>query len=306
VATYAFTLIQLLYFAAVAEHGSMTGASKSLMISQSAISTSISQLERDLGVQLFVRHHARGLTLTPAGEDFLRELRPFLIHATDLEDAAKGVGRSVVGDLVVGWFSTLAPFRLPSVVSSFEERYPNARVKVIEGEHAQLKEALREGRCEVSVMYGYDLGDLRSVVMDSVRPYAVLPADHQFASRKSVDLADLVGEPMVLLDLPHTTNYFLSLFRMRGLGEPTVRFRSPGFETVRSMVAHGHGFTLLNQRPAHDLTYDGASLVSIELTGHVSPLDVVVAWTSASRLTTRAQAFIREVRAFEAPADGLD
>ena len=297
VSGHSFTLVQLRYFAAAAEQGSMTGAAKTLHVSQSAISTSIAQLEHDLGVQLFVRHHARGLSLTPAGEDFLHELRQFLAHATDLEDVAKGVGRSVVGELVIGWFSTLAPVRLPSIVASFESRYPNATVRVLEGEHALLKEALREGRCEVSVMYGYDLGDLSTAVMDSARPYVIFPVGHRLAKRRKVALADLATEPMVLLDLPHTSDYFLSLFRTRGLAEPPVRHRSPGFETVRSMVAHGHGFALLNQRPAHDLTYDGTKVAMVELSDDVTPLDVVVAWPNGARLTRRAQAFIHAVRA---------
>lgn len=274
----------------------MTGAAKALTVSQSAISTSIAQLERELGVQLFVRHHARGLTLTPVGEEFVRELRPFLAHAADLEDAAKGVARSVVGELVIGWFSTLAPFRLPGVVAAFEERYPKASVRVLEAEHAQLKEALRNGQCEVSVMYGYDLGDLGFAVVDSVRPHVVLPADHQLAGRDSVALRDLVAEPMVLLDLPYTSDYFLALFRSRGLDEPSVRYRSPSFETVRSMVAHGHGFALLNQRPAHDLTYDGTPVAAVELADDVESLDIVVAWPAGARLTRRAQAFIHAIR----------
>lgn len=296
-ARLSFTLVQLRYFLAAAEEGTMTGASKSLMVSQSAISTAIAQLERELGVQLFVRHHARGLTLTSVGEDFVRELRPFLVHAADLEDLARGVGTSVVGELVIGWFSTLAPFRLPEVVAAFEERYPRASVRVLEAQHAELKEALRHGRCEVSVMYGYDVGDLESVQVDSVRPYVILPEGHRLVAREEVSLEDLVAEPMVLLDLPHTSDYFLSLFRVRGLGEPDVRFRSPSYETVRSMVAHGHGFGLLNQRPAHDLTYDGTAVVPVRLADEVEELGIVVAWPRGARLTRRAQAFIHAMYA---------
>ncbi|OUZ12581.1 LysR family transcriptional regulator [Aeromicrobium sp. PE09-221] len=293
---HAFTLVQLRYFAAAAEEGTMTGASKVLMVSQSAISTAVAQLEHELGVQLFVRHHARGLTLTTAGEDFLREVRPFLAHAADLEDSTRGVGRAVVGDLVVGCFATLAPFRLPRAIAAFEERYSRARVRVIEGQHAQLKDSLREGRCEVALMYGYDVDDLHHAVIDSLDPYVIVPTDHRLAGRGSVSLEELVEEPMVLLDLPHTRDYFLSLFRARGLSEPTVRFRSPGFETVRSMVAHGQGFALLNQRPANDLTYDGAAVTAVQLSDDIRPLDIVVAWSGATRRTRRAQAFIDLMR----------
>ncbi|MFT4008416.1 MAG: LysR family transcriptional regulator [Nocardioidaceae bacterium] len=290
-----FTLVQLRYFATAAELGSMTGAAKELMVSQSAISTAIGQLERDLGVQLLIRHHARGLSLTPVGQEFLSELRRFLLHAHELGEVARGVGRSVVGDLVVGWFSTLTPFYLPTIVRAYEERYPDSCVRVIEGQHSQLTDDLREGRCELAIMYAYGAGDLRSRVVDSVHPYVLVAADHKLASRKSVRLKELVDQPMVLLDLPHTTDYFLALFGSRGLPEPAIRFRSGGYETVRALVAHGHGFAILNQRPLHDLTYDGAEVRMLEIKDDVESLDVVVAWPSDARLTRRAQAFIRLV-----------
>ena len=68
-----FTLRQLAYFIAAAETGSITQASKRASISQPAISTAISHIERELEVQLFLRHHAQGLSLTPAGRALLRE-----------------------------------------------------------------------------------------------------------------------------------------------------------------------------------------------------------------------------------------
>ncbi|MEV1201273.1 helix-turn-helix domain-containing protein [Microbispora rosea] len=58
-----FTLVQLRYFVTAAELGSMTAASRELMVAQSAISAAIAQVERELGVQLLIRHHARGLSL---------------------------------------------------------------------------------------------------------------------------------------------------------------------------------------------------------------------------------------------------
>ena len=57
-----FTLRQLAYFIAAAETSSITLASKRASISQPAISTAISQIERELDVQLFLRHHAQGLS----------------------------------------------------------------------------------------------------------------------------------------------------------------------------------------------------------------------------------------------------
>ena len=79
-----FTLRHLEYFVAAGETGSVTLASERINISQPSISTAISHLETELGVQLFVRHHAQGLSLTPAGHRLLREAKGLLDQAHNL------------------------------------------------------------------------------------------------------------------------------------------------------------------------------------------------------------------------------
>jgi len=298
VAEPSFTLVQLRYFAAAAEHGSMTAASRALMVSQSAISTAVAQLEKELGVQLLLRHHARGLALTEAGRNFYQELRGFLLHSSELAESARRAGDAVVGDLAVGCFTTLAPFRLPSLLAAFADRFPRVRVTVVEGEHARLKRALRAAECELALMYGYDLEeDIEHVVVDTAPPYALVSSAHPLASRDpaEVELREFAGEPMVLLDLPHSSAYLESVLRGAGV-EPVIRHRTAGYETVRALVAHGHGFALLNQRPSHDQTYDGARVVCLALRDPVEPLNVVLAWMRGTRLTRRAQAFSRTCR----------
>lgn len=293
-----FTLVQLRYFAAAARRGSMTHAAQEMMVSQSAVSTAVASLEKALGVQLLLRHHARGLTPTPAGRDFLEAVRDFLSHSVELAESARQAGSEVVGDLTVGCFTTLAPFRLPTLLSAFEERHPAVRVAVTEGEHAGLKRALRAGECELALLYGYDLDeDIAHTVLDATRPYAIVAADHPTAARAGgqVALSELADDPMILLDLPHSRDYLLGVMRSVGV-EPVIRHRSAGFETVRALVAHGHGYALLNQRPAHNSTYAGGDVVPLTLRDRVPPLNVVVCWMRGTRMTRRAQAFLRACR----------
>ena len=288
-----FTLVQLRYFAAAAELGSMTAAARELSVSQSAISTAVAQLERELGVQLLLRHHARGLTLTAAGEDFRREVRVFLEHTVDLAESARTAGEALTGDLAIGCFSTLGPFELPRLIRACQARHPEITVTMLEAEHAALKQSLRNGRCELALMYGYDLDDdIESVVVGSAVPYVLVAKDHRLARRKRVSFADLAEEPMVLLDLPHSGSYLQGLVEATGV-HPRIRHRTAGFETVRAMVASGLGWSVLNQRPATPVTYDGREVVTLEISDEVEPLTVVLACMRGVRLTRRARAFIR-------------
>lgn len=290
--TPTFTLVQLRYFAAAVEAGSITGAANDLMVSQSAVSAAISVLEREVGVQLLLRQRSRGLTLTAAGREFHRELRGFLAHAVELEESARSAGEDLVGHLVIGCFSTLAPFLLPTLLAESERRNPSVTIDVEEGSHAELKHALRAGTCELALMYGYDLDeDIDRVTVDRATPYALVPQDHRLARRRRVWLRELAADPLVLLDLPHTADYFTSLFATVG-EQPRIRLRSPGFETVRAYVAQGLGYAVLNQRPQDDTTYAGGRVVPLELRDDLPPLDIVIAWIRGTRLTRRAQAFI--------------
>jgi len=295
VADVNFTLVQLRYFVTAAELGSMTAASRELMVAQSAISAAIAQVERELGVQLLIRHHARGLSLTRAGERFLVEAREFLAHASALAESARGLAGSLTGELAVGCAATLAPFYLSRLLRAFAARHPGVRVTVAEGEIAAMESALLDGRCEVALVYAVDLAldlDIRPLI--EAKPYALLPPGHPLAEAERVSLADLAPEPMILLDLPRTRDYFRALYA----AEPRVRFRTSSYETARSLVAGGHGYSILTQRALTDQTYDGGRVVCVPISDDVPSLDVVLASVRGVRPTARAIAFAETCQAF--------
>lgn len=275
----------------------MTGAARRLMVSQSAVSSATALLERQLGVQLLVRHHARGLSLTRAGERFAREARSLLAHASEVGDGARGLGEALVGGLTVGCFETLAPFYLPGLLGAFATAHPQVEVDIIEGEVPLLRDALVDGRCESAVLYDLGLGtDLETERIGEAPPYLAVAADHRLAGSSGAHLAEVAGEDMVLLDLPHSRDYFLGLAEHAGFA-PRIRYRSTSYETVRSLVAAGVGYTLLNQRPRAARTYDGGMVAAVPLLGDPQRLAVVLATAARVRQTARSRAWAAVCRA---------
>ena len=298
-----FTLVQLRYFTVAAETGSMTAAAERLVIAQSAVSSAVSNLEHALGVQLFIRHRAKGLTLTTAGVRLLREARKLLAHAQEVADETRDSGTALTGPVALGCFITLAPFHLPALLDEFATRHPGIEVSVTEAEATELEQALRAGRIEFALSYDLGFGD--DVARESlahVPAHAIVAPDHPLAGRKAVDLAELAHEPFVLLDLPYSRDYFRSLVKATG-ATPVVRHRSQSYEAVRSLVARGHGFSLLNQRPATSQTYGGGEVVALPLTNDHPPLDLVLAQTTGIRQTARARALMDAVRQLVQEAD---
>ena len=285
-----YTLRQLEYFVAVAECGSVTGAAALVHLSQSAMSTAMADLERAVDVQLLLRHHARGVTLTAAGEQLLIAARRLLAQAEELKSEAHGLGHGLAGALSVGCFEVLAPYVLPDMLATCAERYPQLRLETHEVDLDALAEGVLGGRFELGL--GYELAPDPRLVVDRVftlPPYALVPAGHRLARRAKVRLSQLADEPLALLDLPQSRDYFRGMFAAARV-EPNIRYRSSSVETLRALVGHGLAYTLLNLQPAIATSLDGHPVVSLALEGGGTPLNVVLVTAAGGRPTRRAAA----------------
>ena len=288
-----FTFRQLGYFIAAAETGSITLASKRANISQPAISTAISHVERELGVQLFLRHHAQGLSLTPAGRALLREAKQLLKQAEGLYSAAADISHQVRGELSVGWFSTLAPIMMPALVHAFQKAYPEAQIRNVENHQEALLQSLRRAETEIAVTYDLQISeDIAFTPLASLPPYAVFGAGHPLAHERSVKIAQLAALPMVLLDLPMSREYFRTLFLRERL-EPNIAWVSTQQEVVRTMVANGLGYTLANVRPRSTVALDGRRVYPVPLGGDPPPMRIGTASLHQLKKTRLVEAFQR-------------
>lgn len=288
-----FTLRQLYYFIATAETGSITVASNRASISQAAISTAIAHIERELGVQLFVRHHAQGLTPTPAGRALLRDAKQLLKQAEGIYSSAAAVCQQVRGELNVGWFSTFAPIVMPELVSSFLKAYPEARVRSLESDQEGLLTGLCRAEMEVALTYDLHISpDIAFVPLATLPPYALFGASHPLAHESSVTLEQLAPLPMVLLDMPMSREYFRALFIRERL-QPNVAWSSSQLDVVRAMVANGFGYTLANVRPRLSTALDGRPLYRVPLSGNQPPMRMGIATLKELKKTRLVEAFER-------------
>jgi DNA-binding transcriptional LysR family regulator len=121
-------------------------------------------------------------------------------------------------------------------------------------------------------------------------PYVLLPERHRLARRRAISLQEVAQEPCVLLDLPISRDYFLSLFAEAGV-EPAIGARSEHPETIRTMVANGFGYAIVNARPRIDRALDGERLVTVALRGDPRPMRLGLASPRGIRETRTLTAF---------------
>src|SRR3989304_3744965 len=145
------TLNQFTFFAAIAKHGSLTGASRELRISQPSVSQQLRFLERDYGVKLY-RRNGRGIDLTEAGRFFLSRITPILKQVAQIKsNFPRTAARRESGRLKVGGTYNASTLLLPALAARFKKRHPQAEVELRTVNVPQLEQLAANAQIEIGV-----------------------------------------------------------------------------------------------------------------------------------------------------------
>ncbi|AYY14188.1 LysR family transcriptional regulator [Actinobacteria bacterium YIM 96077] len=261
---------ELRYFLAVAQELHFGRAAERLAIAQPPLSRAIRQLERRLGVQLFVRNR-RGVALTDAGEVLFREAGAALDAVTA---AARRVRRA--GDpkrsLVLATKAGASHELLRTLIDAHADERGTAPVEVLLCEVGEQARLLRSGEADVALMHrpfddlaGFDTEDLLTEGQ-----VAILPAEHPLASREQLTLAEVENVP----DLPIARWPRLDGTYPDGPG-PEVRTQSQ----LAQLVALGKTLLVI---PASSRAWQWPEHVAVPVLD-APPVTTVIAWPPNSR-----------------------
>lgn len=234
---------------AVALHGTVTAAARSLYLSPSAVSQQLSALEREVGLDLFERH-GRNIRLTASGT----VLAGYAVRVSAiLEQAEADLAASALGE--VGTVSIAAfPSAIIEVVApalrTLRISAPHLRAHVTDAEGAAAQRLLAEGHVDVSVSVDYSQATVSTAQEFShARLYsepldALVPSDSDLAASAHVSLSRLAGEVWVT-PLPGNPIYDLTLLACQQAGfQPRVESVSNDFRAVGALVGAGAGIAL--------------------------------------------------------------
>lgn len=238
-------LEQLEYLAAVTRHSSLRRASVELHVSQSALSESISKLERELGVRLLVRERS-GVRISPAGRELLPSITEVLESVTRLRVAA-GDGLAAGRNVRLGTVSTGTSAVVLPAVRAFQSARQGHSVELRNLQRADVVAGLVGGGLDVGLVNVLDGEDpipgLTAIPLLLGRPVVVVPTAHELAAQDEVSVADLRRQRYV----GQRPGYLMHLFAQRlfGAEPPRDRHAADGAEMAKQMVAAGIGVTLL-------------------------------------------------------------
>jgi LysR family carnitine catabolism transcriptional activator len=198
------TIDQLQAFMALADVGQFTRAAERLGISQSSLSGTLQKLELLLGVRLFDRH-TRGCRLSEAGNALLPMARRLAQDWDSMLDSARDFARFGSGRLSIAAPTVQCALLLPPLLRAFSDDFPGVRVTVHDVAEDQVQHLVRSGVADLGIATRTEMrSELIATPFYSDQYVVALPREHALAKRKSIDCAQLVGQPIVgpLLDNP--------------------------------------------------------------------------------------------------------
>jgi DNA-binding transcriptional LysR family regulator len=290
-------LRHLRYFVAVAEELHFTRAALRLNIAQPPLSQQIRALEQELGVQLFARTR-RSVALTDAGHALLERAREVLAVTRSLPGELQRVARGEVGQLRIGFSSTLPLTKvLRDVVADHRRSHPAVALHLREMHSLLQFDGLRRGELDVGlVRYNERAPEgIRLTLLRRDPLRLVVPAAHRFARRKSVAIAECRDEAFIGFpgDAGTGTGPLLQRLCAQAGFEPRIAQEAREATTQIGLVAAGLGIAVL-PAPLEAVRIEGVHYVPLEGEG---ALLVMSAATRSDEASERVQSFVRRVSA---------
>ena len=245
------TLTELKYIVAVAREKHFGHAADACYVSQPTLSVAIKKLEEELDVKLFERS-AGEVTVTPLGEEIVRQAQSVLEQAAEIKEIAKRGKDPLGGPLKLGVIYTIGPYLLPDLVRQNIALTPQMPLMLQENFTVRLLEMLRTGEIDCAILAEPfpDTGLAIAPLYDE--PFmAALPAGHALAAGDSVSSEQLKREHMLLLGTGHCfRDHVLQVcpeFARFSSNTEGIRksFEGSSLETIKHMVAAGMGVTLV-------------------------------------------------------------
>ncbi len=287
---------KLKYFISAAKHLNFTKAAQECCVVQTSMTHQIALLEKEIGVRLFNRNN-RTMSLTKAGEAFLKEAKNIVIKYQQAGEVARASEEDAQSILRVGYAGKILRKELPMILRIFKEQHSDVKIHLRQGTVEELVDWLEIGAidCLISLEYDFynllDWMDSKALFVDQLM--VALPKDHPFAQLESAEIHDLNHQPFVL-------------YSEKGVGEKQLACATGGYplnvvtelydaESAEILLEAGYGMMLCLR---HMCNWNDPYIAYIEIQGENSTSDIVLRWNKNS-VHPHLDDFLKVMKDFE-------
>lgn len=235
---------QLRSFHLVADTGGFNAAADAFNISQPTLTAQVGALEEEFGVELFVKR-GRRRELNDTGRQLLAITTRLFAEEAEALAFLSDTRELRTGRLSI---SAVGPFHVTEMLAAFNQAYPDIELAVKLGNSAEVLDDLASYRCDVAVLAYIDEDDRLLTIPYRRHPVAVfVRRDHRFATRDSIRLTELEGEPMIVREQGSTTRRALEEALARTGTKPRLVMEIGSREAIREAVIHGLGISYVSE-----------------------------------------------------------
>jgi LysR family hydrogen peroxide-inducible transcriptional activator len=240
-------LQQLEYIVGLDIHRNHVKAAEHCHVTQPTLSMMVKKLEEELGVKIFDR--SQPLKPTPAGEMVISRARQILQEVKNLKEFIKNEKDSIEGEFRLGVIPTLAPYLLPRFLNEFLEKHPGTSFTVTELQTEDIIRQLKTDRLDVAILVTpLDDKEIREIPVFYEPILLYTSNSAKYAQQDRVNLKTLTTENLLLLEEGHCfRGQVMNLCSAKGVKKThhQLNYQSGSFETLKAMVDHNYGYTLI-------------------------------------------------------------
>lgn len=258
------SLKQIHYALAVERHLHFKRAAEECNISQSALSTALSEMEKQLGFQVFERDN-RKVLVTPLGRQVLDRAREIELQMQDLKKLADAQREPLSTPLSLGVIPTIGPYLLPRVLPALQQRYPNLQLDILEDQSAEVLDQLRRGALDAAIIaLPYDCEGLLTFPFWQENLLWIVNSSDKCAGCKVATVDDFLQSHLMLLKDGHClTEHALSACKLESVSPHS--FSATSLSTLIQLVIGNMGSTLVPEIALEQLVTSNPQLASIPL-----------------------------------------
>jgi LysR family hydrogen peroxide-inducible transcriptional activator len=258
------SLKQIHYALAVERHLHFKRAAEECNISQSALSTALSEMEKQLGFLVFERDN-RKVLVTPLGRQVLERAQLIELQMEDLKKLVDSQREPLSTPLSLGVIPTIGPYLLPRVLPALQDQYPHLKLDLLEDQSAEVLDQLRRGALDAAIIaLPYNCDGLLTCPFWQEDLLWIIHAEDENAGLQTATVEDLAKSHLMLLKDGHCLReHALSACKLENVSAHS--FSATSLPTLIQLVAGRMGSTLVPEIALKQLVSGNAQLVKIPL-----------------------------------------